>query len=131
VGKYSNSSSVNVCDTCPDGQEPNSNKDSCTSCESGKYSNSLTQNVCDVCSPGFQPSEEQDDCVECGIGLYSDPPGGVLLCTRCELIKDLALCETVRTPSSEECFWVENIEWELEGYCIVRVWNVFIGSDRR
>jgi hypothetical protein len=74
-----------------------------------------------MCSPGLEPNEKRDDCIRCDAGLYSDPLGD-LLCTTCELIMDLDLCESVRGPSLEECFWIESNELESEGHCVVKVW---------
>jgi hypothetical protein len=47
-GKYSYSSSNNLCIICPNKQKPNSNKDNCTSCKEGEYNNLYTDGACDV-----------------------------------------------------------------------------------
>jgi hypothetical protein len=73
-----------------------------------------------MCSAGFQPTEEQDECVRCDVGLYSDPLGGVL-CTPCKSLENLGLCESVRGPSLEECFWIEGNESKLDSYCVNKV----------
>jgi hypothetical protein len=119
-GKYSNSSSGNICTTCAVGEEPNSTKSGCISCKSGGYSNFHTDNICKMCSTGFQPSGERDDCVECEKDTFSNPVEGVL-CVTCNSIRDLDLCESVRGPSLEECFWIESNMSELEIHCVIKV----------
>jgi hypothetical protein len=33
----------------------------------------------------------------------------------------LDLCESVRDPSSEKCFWIENNKSQLEIHCVIKV----------
>jgi hypothetical protein len=80
----------------------------------------LTGSICKICSTGFQLSEKRDDCTKCEIGTYSSPVRGVS-CSTCESIEDFDLCESVRGPSSEECFWIGGSESESEGHCVVKV----------
>jgi hypothetical protein len=73
-----------------------------------------------MCCAGLEPTEERGDCVKCEAGTYSNPAGG-MLCSPCEWIVDLDLCESVRGGSSEECFWMMSGESESEGHCVVKV----------
>jgi hypothetical protein len=67
--------------TCPAGQEPNSAKIGCISCENGKYSNSNSGNVCATCPAGHELNGKID-CVECAIGKYSNSSSNNM-CTKC------------------------------------------------
>jgi hypothetical protein len=118
--EYSNSSSNNICTICPSGQEPNSTQSGCASCEYNEYSNFYTNNICIMCFKGFEPSGEGDDCIFCEENMYSNPAEG-MLCVTCESIREMDLCESVRGPSSEQCFWIEDDKSELEIHCVVKV----------
>jgi hypothetical protein len=43
------------------------------------------------------------------------------LCTACKSIEDSDLCESVRGPLLEECFWIEGNESKLDSYCVNKV----------